>query len=797
MTYKDVRSRLTSRPVALVAALSMLLVGVGTATAAAAAPVAPAVPSGQSSRAPLTNLSHLNFLLDSVPLKPVEGHTTYQLNEMPTAQAPWVYANRNADGTYTRLGGGSLDPATGYFSQGAFDADDIARTAVVYLRHWQQTGSAASREHAFQTLRSLTYLQTSSGPNAGNVVLWQQADGTLTPSAIPAELPDPSDSAESYWLARTVWALGEGYAAFKKADPQFATFLQDRLHLALGSLNKQSLAKYGSFDVADGVKVPAWLINGGADASAEAVLGLSAYAKAAPADGVATTALTRLSEGIVAMSSGSVNQWPFGAILPWNKSQTFWHAWGGMAPAAVATAAGVLGRPDLLEAAVKDAAQFTPQLLVAGGPDNLWSPTPGDAQIAYGVDSRVEGLVATAKAANAPGLLDLAAVTAGWFFGANRSGGPAYDPVTGTAIDGIEPGGQVNLNSGAESTIHTLLAMLTLDANPNLKAKALGITKTVSTSGLSVVEAESGTITGSGSVVTPASAWTGEAIWSGGAYVALNAGDMLSIPVPASDQARNAYPIVNQSVAPAGSTGWTAGETQLGSTPNGGAGAQGITDAPGKLFPFALERTLPAGSTAVVGKSDGAASLDALLIQPLISSVAVTGPGGDSTLYVSATNKTSTRKIDVPEGFVLQQRAFDSNGKPVAAGRDSIAADHSGRVTIAAGGFTVVKLLVRRKVTLKLSGLTSGAMKLGKSVTAKGTVTPSSLAGSKVTLTVQKKRGANWVTVKSVARTISASGAYSWKYKPARRGAYRMRATIAKTAARTAAATTWRPFKVK
>ena len=409
---------------------------------------------------------------------------------------------------------------------------------------------------------------------------------------------------------------------------------------------------------------------------------------------MAVVALTRLSEGIAKMSSGSVNQWPFGAILPWTGSQTFWHAWGGMAPAALANASGVLGRPDLLTAALKDTAQFTPQLLAAGGPDNLWGPTPGDAQIAYGVDCRVEGLVATAKAANAPGLLDVAAVAAGWFFGANRSGAPAYDPATGVAIDGIEPSGDVNHNSGAESTIHTLLTMLTLDANPELRAKALGITKTVFISGLSVVQAESGTVTGSGSVVTPPSAWTGEALWSGGAYVALNAADTLTIPVPASDQARNVYPIVNQSVAPAGSTGWTAGKTRLGSTPNGGAGAQGITDAPGKLYPFALKRTLPAGATAVVGTSDGPASLDALLIQPLISSVAVTGPGGDSTLYVSATNHTSTRKIDVPNGFVLQQRAFDSTGKPFAAGRDRIAADHSGLVTIAAGGFTVVKLLV-------------------------------------------------------------------------------------------------------
>jgi hypothetical protein len=87
-------------------------------------------------------------------------------------------------------------------------------------------------------------------------------------------------------------------------------------------------------------------------------------------------------------------------------------------------------------------------------------------------------------------------------------------------------------------------------------------------------------------------------------------------------------------------------------------------------------------------------------------------------------------------------------------------------------------------------------MKLGKRVTATGKVTPTSLAGSKVRLTVQKKRGARWVTVKSVARTISASGAYSWKYKPVTRGAYHMRAAIAKTAAHTAATTKWRTFRV-
>lgn len=699
MTNNDVRSKLRPQPTALAVAVSMLLLGTGAgaATAAPAPPAAavgqePAQPGPAAPAPPLTNLGHLDFLMDTVPLAAVEGHTTYQLDQTPSAQAPWTYADKKADGSYARIGGGDLDPATGHWTQGAYNADDIARTAVVYLRHWQQTGDAASRERAFQTLRSLTYLQTTSGPNAGNVVLWQQADGTLTPSAKPVELPDPSDSAESYWLARTVWALGEGYAAFADADPAFASFLQERLHLALGSLNKQSLGRYGSYDTADGVQVPAWLIAGGADASAEAVLGLAAYARAEPDDALAGTALTRLSEGVAAMSSGSATEWPFGAILPWNKSQTLWHAWGGLAPAAAATAADVLDQPRLLEAAVKDSAQFTPQLLAAGGPDNAWSPTPGESQIAYGVDSRVQGLIATAEAANAPGLLDLAAISAGWFFGANPSGAPAYNPATGTAIDGIEPDGRVNPNSGAESTIHALLTMLALDARPELKAQALGINRTVSTHGLSVVEAESGTISGGGSVVKPASAWTGEANISGGAYVALAAGASLSVPLPAADEPRNIYPIVNQGLAPSGSTSWTTVRGPLGTTSNGGAGAQGITDAPGILFPFSLRRALPAGAAAVVGTTDGDVALDALLVQPQLSTVSVDGSGGSATLYVSAAKSATVKAVQVPAGFVMEQQQYDSSGKPVQGNGNNA---RSGNVTVAPGGFTLVSFTAR------------------------------------------------------------------------------------------------------
>ena len=308
-----------------------------TALVAAAVPAAAAVaaPPHRGEKDRLTNLSHLRFLLAEVPLPETEGHSTIDPSR-PTGLAPWTYADREEDGSFTPVGGGDLDPTTGHWSQGAFNADDISRAAIVFLRAHAAFGEEADLATARDLLRTLTYLQVDSGELAGNVVLWQQSDGALNRSAVPVELPDPSDSDESYWLARTVWALGEGIAGFAECDPEFSAFLLERLHLALDALERASLSRYGQWEVADGVPVPGWLITGGADATGEAVLGLAAGASAVPKDPRIAEALARYAEGIDAMASGGVGVWPFGAVLPWSGSQSFWHAWGGLAPAALA-----------------------------------------------------------------------------------------------------------------------------------------------------------------------------------------------------------------------------------------------------------------------------------------------------------------------------------------------------------------------------------------------------------------------------------------------------------------------------
>src|SRR5699024_7603828 len=153
----------------------------------------------------------------------------------------------------------------------------------------------------------------------------------------------------------------------------------------------------------------------------------------------------------------------------------------------------------------------TPLLLATGGPDNAWAPVPAEAQIAYGAQGRLAGALAAAEAGGGPGLRQIAGLAAGWFFGANRAGVPAYDSDTGATIDGIETDGRVNASSGAESTIHGLLAMLALDANPDVSAVARSVTGLAGHQGLTTVNAESSRFSSGVQVVQPdGGAWTGE-----------------------------------------------------------------------------------------------------------------------------------------------------------------------------------------------------------------------------------------------------------------------------------------------
>lgn len=668
---------------ALLAVAATAALTVPTAAAAAPASAVPAASPGTASVAPLTNLAHLDFLLDeATPPADVPGHTTYRLAEEPALVLPWTYADARDGGTFERVGGGPLDPATGYWGQGAYNADDISRAAVVYLRHWQLTGAETSRDSAYEMLRALAYLQTTEGPNAGNVVLWMQPDGTLNPSPTPKELPDPSDSGPSYWLARTIWALGEGYAAFQDADPAFAGFLDDRLALAVDAVARQELVDYGTWKQADGMRVPAWLIVDGADASAEAVLGLAARVEAGRAGADVKDALRKLAEGIAAMGADDQRSWPYGAVLPWALSRSMWHAWGSQMPAALAVASQTLRAPRLLAPAVRDAASFTTTLLTAGGPDNGWFPTPADrVQIAYGADSRVQSLLAVADATGSRGFDQLAAVQAAWFFGANRAGVDMYIPATGVTYDGLQPDGTVNRNSGAESTIHGLLTMIALDAHPELAVRATSVADVAELDGLRLVEAE--TASTDGAVITP-EAWTGESLWSG-AGLALTAGQYAVFRVGRDSQDRIVQPVVWSAPDRSSSSTWRADRLRLGVLRET-APAQGISPTPGVLLPRTLDRTVGAKQPTVrVDVTRGTLQLDALLVRPVVSRLVLTGDGRTELVHSASTHRQPV--VVGVRGERATARIYDARGR--LAGTQPLRGERT--IVLPAGGFALLE----------------------------------------------------------------------------------------------------------
>ncbi len=675
------------RTLAVLAGLAVALVGVptgqtGPAVAADTSPV-------------LTNLDHLDWLGDTVAPPTQLDHTTYALAEDPEVGVLWTYAEPR-NGVLTRVGGGAYDPDTDTYGQGAFNADDVARAAVVYLRHWEQTGSDTSRDRAYQLLRGLTYLQTSSGPDAGNVVLWMQPDGTLNPSAEPVELPDPSDSdASSYWVARTLWALGEGYAAFSGSgnddDAAFADFLEQRLQLSVAAVNQDVLDTYGVLGTVDGRPTPTWLIADGADASSEAVLGLAAYVEAGGSDAAARTALQQLADGIAMLSEGDARTWPFGAVYPWALSRSLWHAWGSQMPAALSRASQALGTSTYLAPALKDSAVFTPWMLTSGGPDNGQLPTRLDqSQIAYGADARVQSLLATADATGKTGLLRLAGMQAAWFFGANAAGVPAYDPTTGRTIDGISGDGVVNHNSGAESTIHGLLTMLALDARPDvaLAAQQATITQRV---GTTTLQAEDATTTGDAEVVTLADRWTGESRFGGTGYLARGDGATASLPAPRAADDRLVIPVVDLQPDSTAVTTWSTKNTELGRVRSGDIGLPGMSPAFGALLPVTLPRTIPGTPTTLrvttTASGDDAARLDAVMLEPLVSRLVLAGDGHATALLRSAATSVMHPVVRVPGHGRAVVEVYDGSARLLSRSTSTATAV---RVTVVPGGFTIV-----------------------------------------------------------------------------------------------------------
>ena len=434
------------------------------------------------------NLTHLNFLVEDVEIAGLPMAITHIYSEFPNYK--WVDAS----------------------GEGIAAVDDAARAALVYLTDYESTGDPASLDKARRLLNFVLYMQAEDG-QFYNFIL--DRAGTINQTG------NTSFQSSGWWAARAARALAAGYRVMHSVDPAYASQLDQAFRRIRDVWESGVAATYGKYDQLHGVQVPAWLIAGGSDVTSIVVLALLEYDSATGGQDAATRdLLTKLCEGLATYQAGDDRNYPFGWHPDSATSPFSWHAWGSTQAFALARAGHQLARTEWVTSAQREADSFYARLL-AGEMVGEWGVLPYEfPQIAYGVNSLVQGLLALHQATGDEIYGKLAGLAAGWFYANNAAGFAMYDPATGRGYDGLQgPSSfRVNRNAGAESTIEALMALQAISVDPVASRYLHYLPDSGST--WQVLEAENARQTRGDPVQSyRAAQGTGEARWSNGHYI--------------------------------------------------------------------------------------------------------------------------------------------------------------------------------------------------------------------------------------------------------------------------------------
>ena len=435
----------------------------------------------------------------------------------------WTYADRNADGSYRRVGGGAYDAASNTYGQGAFNADDIARAAVVYVRHWRADrlgGSRGARVRAPPRPRvsAVAQRQRRAVDAAGrHAEPERRARGAAGPVRFRGVV---LAGADGLGVRRGLPRVRNGTTPRSRGSSATAS------NWRLRALDREVLSKYPQTQVVDGRNVPAWLIVDGADATAEAMLGLPrtstpAVPRRAPAR------WRSFAEGVAALGTPAGNEWPYGAVLPWALSRSIWHALG------VADAGRARPRPATLLG--------PPSRTRRRSPRTCWSRpgrrTAGTPRRATGRRSPTAPIRGCSRCSRSParrgdrGCGGSPGIAGSWYFGNNPAGTRDVRPRHRRDVRRRVGRRRRSTATAARSRRSTGCCRCSRSTRRRTwRRRRASRSRRPATRGR-LLEAESATLLGGASVVTARrTAWTGESGWSGGAYVQMPAGARVAFP---------------------------------------------------------------------------------------------------------------------------------------------------------------------------------------------------------------------------------------------------------------------------
>ena len=344
--------------------------------------------------------------------------------------------------------------------------DDVSRAALVYLRSNKFNSDTATQNKVYNLVRFILEMQSTNG----------YFYNFLYSNGLINKFGATSLDNANWWSWRALQALSEAGPLIKNKDAQ----LYNRISLAINNLVnkiKTDLVNLpATTHVTQGITVPEWLPAGsGTDQAALLIIGLIPYATENN-DAVIHTYIKKLADGILLMQKGGLGQYPYACTLSWENT---WHAYGSDQALALLKAGVFLGEPNYTNQGLAEVDNFFPWLLLNGYQSSFTIQSNGTGfqmvsqnayeQIAYGIRPMVSASVEAYRLTSQEKYADIAGHLAAWFLGANETNNNMYDKTTGICFDAISSGGNINRNSGAESTIEALLTFQQVENYPAVK----------------------------------------------------------------------------------------------------------------------------------------------------------------------------------------------------------------------------------------------------------------------------------------------------------------------------------------
>jgi len=342
--------------------------------------------------------------------------------------------------------------------------DDISRALIFYIKYYKQNKDNRTLQKITSLLNTIFYLRSDNGYFYNFLF----SDLTINRTHIN------STATSNFWSWRAMLALSEVQLA---GIPELQHF-DDNISKAIDSLvsnlmplveDNKELVNYSELKIQGFVGII------GADQIADIISSLTnCYLKSPKKE--LKKLIEILGNGLLGVQFGSESIFPHFTFLSWKNK---WHAWGNSQSGALIYSGRVINNTAFVEAGLKEVRYFYPYLIRNNYLSSFELKLTNNKlqaynikqfpQIAYDIRTMVYASIGAFANTNNTVFANIAAELTMWFFGKNAAKSIMYDCKTGRCFDGIDSPTIVNKNSGAESTIETLLLLIEIEKYPVIK----------------------------------------------------------------------------------------------------------------------------------------------------------------------------------------------------------------------------------------------------------------------------------------------------------------------------------------